>query len=146
MDPLPGAKEFLEWLKPTVPRTFVISDSFEEFAMEIFNKLGHPMVFCNFLECDYDGYMVKQVVRLRDQKRLACEEFQRLNFKVIAIGASFLDVPMLKAAEHGIFFKPSEHMVASHPEIPRAANYDELKAKIGQIISGDSKKRKNPDS
>merc|ERR1711966_476561 len=81
LEPLPGAKDFLAWLKPIVPRAFMISDSFEEFAMPVFQKLGHPMVFCNFLESDDEGYMSHHVVRLRDQKRLAAEEFQRLNFE-----------------------------------------------------------------
>jgi phosphoserine/homoserine phosphotransferase len=122
----------------------MISDSFEEFSVPVLQKLGHPMVFCNFLEADDEGYLAGHVVRLRDQKRLACEEFQRLNFRVLAVGSSFLDIPMLKAAEHGIFFKPSEHMVTAHPEIPSARSYEELKARILEVISenGSSKKRK----
>lgn len=146
LEPLPGAKDFLAWLKPIVPRAFMISDSFEEFAMPVFQKLGHPMVFCNFLDSDDEGYMSQHVVRLRDQKRLAAEEFQRLNFRVLAIGGSYLDIPMLKVAEAGIFFKPSEHIAAAHPEIPSARNYEELKTKILEIISESSKKRKSPDS
>merc|ERR1719265_435614 len=69
MEPLPGAKQFLAWLKPVVPRSFMISDSFEEFAIPVLQKLGHPMVFCNFLEADDEGYLSGHVVRLRDQKR-----------------------------------------------------------------------------
>lgn len=88
-------------------------------------------------------------MRLRDQKRLACEEFQRLNFRVIAVGSSYLDIPMLKAAEAGVFFKPSEHMVKAHPEIPSVKNYEELKTKILGIISKtdarESTKRKRED-
>jgi len=145
MEPLPGAKQFLAWLKPIVPRSFMISDSFEEFTLPVFQKLGHPMVFCNFLESDDEGYMARHVVRLRDQKRLACEEFQRLNFRVIAVGSSYLDVPMLKAADRGIFFKPTEPMVTAHPEIPCARNYDELKTNILDIVQGCSKKRKRAD-
>jgi len=145
MEPLPGAKEFLSWLKPVVPRSFMISDTFEEFALPVFQKLKHPMVFCNFLEADDEGYIARHVVRLRDQKRLACEEFQRLNFRVLAIGGSFLDIPMLKAAEHGIFFKPSEHMLKAHPEIPVAENYEELKRRILEVTRG-SLKRKSTDS
>jgi len=134
IDPLPGAIDFLSWLKPVVPRSFMITDSFEEYALPIFQKLGHPMVFCNFLEPDEEGFLSRHVVRVRGQKRLAVEEFQRLNFRIISIGGSFNDVPMLKAAEHGIMFKPSEELKKEHPEIPSAANYDELKAKILQIV------------
>jgi len=133
--PLPGAKDFLTWLKPFVPRCFMISDSFEEFAMPVFQKLGHPMVFCNFLESDDEGYLARHVVRLQDQKRLAVEEFQRLNFRVIAIGSSYLDIPMLKSAERGILFNPTENLSSAHPEIPCAQNYEGLKAKILDIVN-----------
>jgi threonine synthase len=145
MEPKPGAKDFLAWLKPVVPRSFMISDSFEEFALPIFQKLGHPMVFCNFLEPDSEGYLCRHIVRLKDQKRLACEEFQRLNFRVIAIGASYLDIPMLKTAEKSLLFDPSDALVAAHPEIPAARNYEELKTHILEIVAN-SRKRKAPDS
>jgi len=134
IDPLPGALDFMSWLKPIVPRSFMITDSFEEYALPIFQKLGHPMVLCNFLEADEEGFMSRHVVRVTGQKRMAVEEFQRLNFRIISIGSSFNDVPMLKAAEHGIVFKPSEDLQKAHPEIPSAANYEELKAKILQIV------------
>lgn len=134
IEPLPGALDFMSWLKPIVPRAFMVTDSFEEYALPIFHKLGHPMVFCNFLEADDEGFMARQVVRVGGQKRLAVEEFQRLNFRIIAIGSSFNDVPMMKAAEHGIVFKPSHHLKAAHPEISSAANYEELKARILQIV------------
>merc|ERR1712019_332897 len=86
IDVMDGAKEFLEWLKPIVPRAFLLTDSFEEYALPIFQKLGHPMVFCNFLEADEEGFLTRHVVRVRGQKRLAVEEFQRLNFRIISIG------------------------------------------------------------
>merc|ERR1711865_1000472 len=85
IEPLPGAKEFMEWLKPVVPRSFMLTDTFEEYALPVFAKLGHPMVFCNFLAADDEGYMVRQVTRLKDQKKRAVEEFQRLNFRIISI-------------------------------------------------------------
>jgi len=143
ISPLPGALDFMQWLKPVVPRSFMISDSFEEYALPIFEKLGHPMCFCNFLEADDDGYMIRHVWRVRDQKRLAVEEFQRLNFRVIAIGNSFNDIAMLKSAEHGILFKPSDHVTTAHPEIHRAADYAELKNTITAIVRGDDEKRKS---
>jgi len=147
VEPLPGASDFLKWLKPIVPRSFMLTDTFEEYAVPIFNKLGHPMVMCNFIEADEEGYMTKHVVRLQDQKRLAVEEFQRLNFRIIAIGFSFNDIGMLKAAEAGILFNPSRHVSEGHPEIPSVKNYEELKAAILEVIkNGESKKRKSPDS
>jgi len=142
IEPLPGAKDFLEWLKPIVPRSFMITDTFEEYAKPVFDKLGHPMVFCNFVGADEDGFLNKHIVRLTDQKKLACEEFQRLNFKIIAIGYSFNDIPMMKAAEHGIFFNPSDHLMKAHPEFQTVKNYDELKTTIKEILKQGALKRK----
>lgn len=147
IEPLPGALDFLRWLKPVVPRSFMITDSFEEYAKPVFNKLGHPSVLCNFLEADHEGYMTKLVTRCADQKMRAVEEFQRLNFRIIAIGHSFNDIPMLKAAEHGILLKPSEQVVAAHPEIQSVSNFEELKEKILTTVKnpGSPKKRKAPE-
>lgn len=137
IDPMHSAREFLEWLKPIVPRSFMISDTFEEYTLSVTEKLGHPMVFCNFLVADFDGYLCEHVVRVHGQKRLAVEEFQQLNFRVIAIGHSFNDIPMLKVAEEGILFKPSEHLTQAHPEIAAVQSFDDLKQKILGIVRGD---------
>jgi len=134
LEPLPGAKDFLEWLKPYVPRTVLITDGFEEYANPIFDKLGHPMVFCNFLEADREGYMARLIVRLKDQKLKTVEELQRLNFKVLAVGCSFNDVGMLKAAEAGILYRPSEQLRKAHPQIPAVSSHAELQTRILEII------------
>merc|ERR1719456_568125 len=93
------------------------------------------MVFCNFLAADHDGFLCEHVVRVHGQKRMAVEEFQQLNFKVLAIGHSFNDIPMLKTAEEAILFKPSEHLVEAHPEITAVHNWDGLKQKIVGLTS-----------
>jgi len=142
IDVLPGAKEFLEWLKPILPRAFLLTDSFEEYALPIFDQLGHPMVFCNFLEADEDGYLAKHIVRLKDQKLKTVQEFQRLNFRVIAVGYSFNDIPLLREAEQGILFNPSDKIVDAHPDLPCVRSHDELKDKILEIIEAGKKKSK----
>merc|ERR1712151_1415429 len=71
IETLPGAQEFLQWLRPIVPRSFMLTDTFEEYARPVFAKLGHPMALTNFLEADTEGYMTRLVVRLKDQKRRA---------------------------------------------------------------------------
>jgi len=137
---LPGAREFLEWLKPIVPRAFMLTDSFEEYALPVFDQLGHPMVFCNFLEADDEGYMNKLIIRMRDQKLKTVEEFQRLNFRIIAVGCSFNDGPMLRAAEQGILFNPTDKVATAHPDLPIVRNHEELKAKIVEVLA-DGRKR-----
>jgi len=138
---LPGAKDFLDWLKPTLPRTFILTDGFEEYALPIFDQLGHPMVFCNFLEADEEGFMAKHIYRLKDQKLRAVQEFQRLNFRIIAVGYSFNDIEMLRAAEQGILYCPSEKVTEAHPDIPAVRNHEELKVKILEIL-GQGKRRR----
>lgn len=134
----PGAKEFVEWLKPIVPRTFILTDGFEEYALPVFDQLEHPMVFCNFVEADSQGFLAKYVERCKDQKVRAVKEFQRLNFRIIAVGCSFNDGDMLKAAEAGVLFNPSEEVASAHPELPVVTNYETLRAKVLEIIaSGD---------
>eukprot|EP00931_Biecheleriopsis_adriatica_P003949 TRINITY_DN105696_c0_g1_i1.p1 TRINITY_DN105696_c0_g1~~TRINITY_DN105696_c0_g1_i1.p1 ORF type:complete len:599 (+),score=137.78 TRINITY_DN105696_c0_g1_i1:47-1798(+) len=136
LDVLPGAADFLEWLKPIVPRTFMLTDGFEEYALPIFDKLGHPMVFCNFVEGDREGFMSKLIIRLKGQKLKTVQELQRLNFRIIAVGSSFNDVDMLHTAEKGILYRPSDEVRQKHPEFPTVANYEELKSKILEITGG----------
>jgi len=137
VDPFPGSVEFLQWLKPVVPRCFMITDSFEEYAKPVFEKLGHPAVFCNFLETDAEGYVTRLVSRVRDQKKSSVEEFQRLNFRTIMIGHSFNDIPALKAANAGILFKPCEgsRAMMTCPDMPTAHTFEELKLRISEIVS-----------
>jgi len=151
LEPLDGAKKFLQWLKATVPRAFLVTDIFEEYAQAMCEKLGHPMVFCNFLEADKEGFLARNVVRMRSpagwgstssyQKTKCVEEFQRLNFRIIAVGASFNDIGMLKAAEAGMFFKPPAKLSQAHPEIPGVRGYDDLKKRITEIIGQEEMKR-----
>ena len=134
LKPLPGAREFLEWLKPLVPRVLLLTDTFEEYAMPMFEQLGYPCVFCNSLVVDEDGFITDHVLRLKDQKRMAVESFQRLNFRCIAVGDSFNDISMMTAAERGILIYPSERVKLAHPEFPVAKDHYDLRVKIGRII------------
>jgi phosphoserine/homoserine phosphotransferase len=140
LEPVAGAKDFLNWLNHIVPRLFMITDGFEEYAKPVFEKLGHPSVFCNFLEADAEGFMTRHVVRLQDQKRRSVEEFQRLNFRIVAVGHSFGDVAMLKQADAGILLNPSKQLTEAHPEIAAVHGFEELKTKILDAMN--SRKRK----
>merc|ERR1719362_2678851 len=139
MEPLPGCKEFLEWLKKVVPRVVLLTDTFEEYAMPLFDKLGFPSVFCNSLTVSEQGEITGHILRLRDQKRKAVESFQRLNFRVIAVGDSFNDISMMTAAERGILIYPSEKVKQAHPEFPVARDHYDLRMKIGRILSANTR-------
>ena len=54
IDPLPGAKEFLDELR-TFSQVIILSDTFEQFAQPLMKKLGWPTLFCNTLEVAPDG-------------------------------------------------------------------------------------------
>jgi phosphoserine/homoserine phosphotransferase len=127
--------ETLEWLKSRVPRAVLLTDTFEDYAMPMFEMLGYPPVFCHSLEVDGEGYITKHVLRLRDQKRKSVEAFQRLGHKIIAVGDSFNDISMLKAAEHGILYCPAQKVIDAHPEFPVVQSHEELRDAISQILS-----------
>jgi len=135
LKPLPGAIEFLEWLKPIVPRILLLTDTFEEYAMPMFEKMGYPAVFCNSMTVDKEGFITGHVMRLHDQKRKAVEAFQRLNFRIIACGDSFNDISMLKAAERGILYCPHQKVIDAHPEFPVVYSHTDLRTKVGRILA-----------
>lgn len=137
MQPLPGCVEFLAWLQKAVPRVLLLTDTFEDYAMPLFEKLGYPSVFCHSLTINEEGYITGHRLRLRDQKRKAVEAFQRLNFRVIAIGDSFNDVSMMKAAEKGIFMNSSEKVEAANPQFPVCMDYEALKKTVLNIVNED---------
>merc|ERR1719238_610982 len=102
----------------------------------MFEKLNYPSVFCNSLVVNEEGFITGHILRLRDQKRKAVEALQRLNFRVIAVGDSFNDVSMMKAAEHGIFMHSSAKVEGAYPQFPVCRKYDELKNRILDIVVG----------
>ena len=46
IDPMPGAKEFLDELRATT-QAIILSDTFSQFAKPLMEKLGWPTIFCN---------------------------------------------------------------------------------------------------
>lgn len=134
MKPLPGAVDMLKSLYPLCPRVFILTDTFETYAQPMFEQLGQFTVFCHSLQVDNDGFIEKHVLRLTDQKRKAVDNLKNLNFKCIAVGDSFNDISMLKVAEVGILFRPSENVKKAHPEFPVIEDHDELRKVISDIL------------
>ena len=48
IDPMPGAKEFLDELR-SFTQAVILSDTFTQFAQPLMEKLGRPAIFCNEL-------------------------------------------------------------------------------------------------
>lgn len=132
LDPLPGAKEFVEWLN-TRFQVIILSDTFYEFGMPLMAKLGHPTLFCHKLEVNEKGDIVNYHLRQKDPKRQSVRAFQLLNYRVIAAGDSYNDTTMLKQAEAGILFKSPQNVIDEFPQFPAVHTYEELKLEILKV-------------
>lgn len=131
MEPLEGAREFLEWLKSST-QIIIVSDTFVQFAGPLMKKLGWPTLFCNSLTIDSDGSIAGYQLRQKDGKRHAVLSLKSLCYSVIGVGDSYNDITMLKEADTGVLFRPPDNVKDEFPEFPVSYTYDELK----NIIQG----------
>ncbi len=127
MRPLPGAGEFLDWLRERF-QVVILSDTYYEFAAPLMRQLGYPTLMCHKLGIDAEGRVVDYHLRQKDQKRQAVKAFHGLNFKVVAAGDSYNDTAMLSEADAGILFCPPDNVVREFPQFPVTRDYDELRA------------------
>jgi phosphoserine/homoserine phosphotransferase len=127
MEPLPGANEFLAWLRER-HQVVILSDTFYQFAKPLMQQLGEPTLFCNDLEIDGAGRVAGYRLRQPDGKRCAVQALRGLNFGTIATGDSYNDTAMLAEADAGILYRPPENVVREFPQFPVTRSYDELRA------------------
>ena len=130
MRPLDGAREFLDAMRSRY-QVVILSDTFSEFAHPLMRQLGWPTLFCHGLDVAADGTVRDYRLRMPDHKRAAVKAFKSINFKTIAAGDSYNDVPMLGEAQAGIFFRPPANIAAQFPQFPVTQSYQELEAAIG---------------
>lgn len=128
MGPLPGAPEFLNWLRERY-QVVILSDTFYQFGMPLMAHLGYPTLLCHKLEVA-DDRIVGYQLRLKDGKTKAVAAFQELNLQCIASGDSYNDTGMLKQAEAGILFCPPQNVIDEFPQFPVARDYEQLKAEF----------------
>ena len=129
MDPIPGAKEFLDELR-TMTQVIIISDTFEQFAQPLMKKLGWPTLFCNSLEIAEDGTITDYKMRVEKSKYTTVKALQSIGFDTIASGDSHNDMGMIQASKAGFLFKSTESIKAEYPDIPAFVEYDDLLAAI----------------
>ena len=129
MDPIPGAKEFLDELR-TITQVIIISDTFEQFAQPLMKKLGWPTLFCNSLEIAEDGTITDYKMRVEKSKYTPVKALQSIGFDTIASGDSHNDMGMIQASKAGFLFKSTESIKAEYPDIPAFDEYDDLLAAI----------------
>ena len=127
IDPLPGAREFLDQLRSET-QAIIISDTFEQFAKPLMEKLGWPTLFCNTIEADETGHVTGYRLRCEQSKLTTVRHLQAMGFDTIATGDSFNDLAMIQASKAGFLFRSTDAIKAAHPEIPAFETYDELLA------------------
>lgn len=134
MNPLEGALEFLDWLR-SITQVIVVSDTFKEFAGPMMKKLGWPTLFCHSLTIDASGMIASYDLRQQRAKEKTTLAMKSLNYQIIAMGDSYNDIAMLKAADRGLLFRPPENVIREFPEFPVTHDYDSLKELIQAIIN-----------
>ena len=133
MEPLEGALEFLDWLR-SMMQVIIVSDTYVEFAGPLMEKLGQPTLFCNTLTVAADGSIGGYNLRQPDGKKKVALALKTLNYRVIAVGDSYNDITMLKAADHAILYCPPANVKKEFAEFPAAFNYGELKQRLLEVI------------
>ena len=129
IDPLPGAKEFLDELR-SITQVIVLSDTFSQFAMPLMKKLGWPTLFCNELIIDDEGYIADMKMRCDHSKLTTVKGLQSIGFETIAAGDSYNDLEMIQASKAGFLFRSTEQIKKDYPQLPAFEEYDEFLAAI----------------
>ena len=133
IDPMPGAKEFLDELR-SMTQVIIISDTFTQFAAPLMKKLGWPTIFCNSLEVAENGEITGYRMRVENSKYSTVKALQSIGFETIASGDSHNDLGMIKASKAGFLFKSTEQIKKDNPELPAYETYDELMKAIKKSL------------
>lgn len=129
IDPLPGAKEFLDELRK-LTQVIIISDTFTQFAGPLMAKLGYPTLFCNSLEVAPNGEITGFKMRIENSKLSTVKALQSIGYNTIASGDSYNDLGMIKASKAGFLFKSTPQIIADNPELQAFEEFDDLLAAI----------------
>ena len=134
IDPLPGAKDFLDELR-SFTQVIILSDTFEQFAAPLMKKLGFPTIMCNSLEISEAGEITGYKMRCKQGKLATVKALQSIGYRTIACGDSFNDLAMIEASAAVFLFRTTESIKETHPEIPAFTEYGELLAAIKNSIT-----------
>ena len=129
IDPLPGAKEFLDQLRAE-GQVLILSDTFTQFATPLMKKLGWPTIFCNSLEVAENGEITGFKMRIEKSKLSTVKALQSIGYDTIASGDSYNDLDMILASKAGFLFRSTEKIKADYPDLPAYETYDELLSAI----------------
>ena len=123
--PLPGAKEFLDELR-SITQVLILSDTFEQFAKPLMEKLNWPTIFCNTLEVADSGEITGYKMRCEKSKLTTVKALQSIGYETIAAGDSFNDLAMIQAGKAGFLFKSTDQIKADYPDIPAFEGFPDL--------------------
>ena len=133
IDPLPGAKEFLDELR-SITQVIVISDTFTQFAKPLMKKLGWPTLFCNSLEVAPDGEITGFKMRIENSKLSTVKALQSVGFETIAAGDSYNDLDMIRAGKAGFLFRSTGQIKKGNPDLRAFVEFDEFLSAIKQVL------------
>ena len=133
IDPLPGAKEFLDELR-AMTQVIIISDTFVQFAGPLMKKLGWPTIFCNSLEVAESGEITGFQMRVENSKLTTVRALQSIGYDTIASGDSHNDLAMIQASKAGFLFRSTEQIKKDYPEIPAFERYEDLMEAIRKTL------------
>lgn len=133
INPLPGAKEFLDELRK-VTQVIIISDTFSEFAGPLMAKLGYPTIFCNSLEVAPSGEITGFNMRIENSKLTTVKALQSIGFETIASGDSYNDLGMIRASKAGFLFRSTGQIKKDNPDLPAYETFEELAAAICKAL------------
>lgn len=133
IDPIPGAKEFLDELR-SITQVIVLSDTFSQFATPLMKKLGWPTLFCNELVIDEEGYIADFKMRCDHSKLTTVKGLQSIGYDTIAAGDSYNDLEMILASKAGFLFRSTEQIKKDHPELQAFEEYDDFLNAIKEAL------------
>ncbi len=126
LEPLPGAKDFIDWLRERF-QVVILSDTFYEFASPLMKQLGYPTLLCHKLESTEEGSVTNYHLRQANPKRQAIVGFKSMYYRTIAAGDSYNDTTMLAEADAGILFHAPDNVINEFPQFPAVQTFDDLK-------------------
>ena len=133
IDPLPGAKAFLDELR-SITQVIILSDTFEQFAKPLMEKLGWPTIFCNTLEVAESGEITGYKMRVEQSKLTTVKALQSIGYETIASGDSYNDLGMIQASKAGFLFRSTAKIQADHPELAAYESFDDLLSAIRRAM------------
>lgn len=133
IEPLPGAKEFLDELRECC-QTIILSDTFSQFAAPLMKKLGQPTIFCNTLEVSENGEITGYKMRCKKSKLTTVKALQSIGFETIASGDSYNDLDMIKASKAGFLFRSTKQIINDYPQYESFTEYSQLLSAIKKYL------------